>query len=64
MENSKILTAVRPNGYSPNIIGTTSGIEPIAGQHISRKKRSKMVIMWRSIQRKNKIKKIWKIDEL
>lgn len=53
MVTSKILTAVIPTGY---IIGTSYGIEPI------RQNRSKMNILWRSIQRKNKIKNIWKID--
>jgi hypothetical protein len=56
MVTSKILTAVIPSGYSPNIISTSYGIEPI------RQNRSKMNILWRSIQRKNKIKNIWKID--
>ena len=56
MVTSKIFTAVIPTGYSTNIIGTSYGIEPI------RKNRSKMNILWRSIQRKNKIKNIWKID--
>ena len=55
MVTSKILTAIIPTGYSQNIIGTY-GIEPI------RQNRSKMNILWRSIQRKNKIKNIWKID--
>jgi len=62
METSKILTAVIPTGYSATIIRSANGIEPIAGQHIGRKNRYKMSIMWRSIQRRNKIKKIWKID--
>lgn len=59
MVTSKILTAVIPTGY---IIGTSYGIEPIAGQYVGRINRSKMSILWRSIQRKNKIKNIWKID--
>lgn len=59
MVTSKILTAVIPTRYSPNIIDTTSGIEPISGQHIGRKNRSKMSIIWRSIQRKNKIDRIY-----
>ena len=62
MVTSKILTAVIPTRYSPNIISTSYGIEPIVGQHIGRQNRSKMIILWRSIQRKNKIKNIWKID--
>ena len=62
MGTSKILTAVIPTGYSPIIIRSANGIEPIAGQHIGRKNRSKMSIMWRSIQRKNKIKRIYEKD--
>jgi hypothetical protein len=54
MRTSKILTSV--------IIGTSYGIEPIATQYSARQNRSKMSILWRSIQRRNKIKKIWKID--
>ena len=53
MGTSKILTAVIPTGYSPIIIGTSYGIEPIVGN------RSKMGIIWRSIQRKNKIDRIY-----
>jgi len=59
METSKILTAVRPTGYSSIIIRSAIGIEPIAGQYIGRKNRSKMSIIWRSIQRKNKIDRIY-----
>jgi hypothetical protein len=57
MGTSKIFTAVIPTGYSTNIIGTSYGVE--YGQHIGRKNRSKMSIIWRSIQRKNKIDRIY-----
>ena len=62
METSKILTAIMPTDYSPNIIGTTYGIVQQLAQYSARQNRSKMSILWRSIQRRNKIKKIWKID--
>lgn len=48
-----------PTGYSPNIIGTTYGIEPAYSQHIGMMDRR---IKRRVIQRRNKIKNIWKID--
>lgn len=56
MENSKILTAVIPTGYSPITFGTTNGIEPIYGQHIGRFNRR---IKSRVINRKNKIVRIY-----
>ena len=63
MWTSKILTAIMPTDYSPtNIIGTTYGIVQQLAQYSARQNRSKMSILWRSIQRRNKIKKIWKID--
>ena len=59
MGTSKILTTIIPTSYSPNIIGTTYGIEPAYSQHIGMMDRR---IKRRVIQRRNKIKNIWKID--